>query len=84
MAWPMINEKYSNAVEMGYQSMMQWNGSFKDKIKTRIKNPIGYIMWPLKTLSLFINGIIWIFEILFYICIIKKTDIKIEIKQQTT
>lgn len=51
MAFPMINEKYVEVVEMGRKSILNWNGEMKDKVKHRKKNPVGLVFWPLIVIS---------------------------------
>jgi hypothetical protein len=63
MAFPMVDHKYDAAVEMGYQSMMCWDGRMKDKIANRHENWVGYVFWFLKIVSIVCNVIIAIFSL---------------------
>ena len=64
MAYPMVEDRYEAAVKMGYNALMAWNGTMKDKIANRRRNWGGVTMWPLVLVSMAYNCLVTAIEVM--------------------
>jgi hypothetical protein len=73
--FPALGEEYLEMVKTGYNSMMEWDGEFIQKVGHRRPNYEAlYVLWLLKILEILVfEGFIFMKFILFFIIALLKS-----------